>query len=75
MIDKQGLAGFLAGLGQLGIMAEHVDKTRLTHVTATDERVFRQITLRAGRPVRVGDDILCRFDHFTISADGNLPAR
>ena len=63
MINQQRFAGFLAGLGQLGIMAEHIDKRRLTYVTATNKRVLRQITLRARSYVGVGDDILSGFYH------------
>ena len=57
MVDQQGLAGFLTGLRQLRVMAQHIDQAGLAYITAPDKCVLGFARLRTILDVRTGDDI------------------
>ena len=57
MIDQLCLAGCSGRLGQVGIIAQHIDQRRLADITTTDERVLWAVRRRALGIIRAADHI------------------
>jgi len=57
MIDQLGFAGGAGGLGQLVIVANHIDQRGLADIAAADKGIFRPVRFRTLGILRAADHI------------------